>query len=159
MALLALASLWNFMPPSASTQTEISSETQPNPSSELAGATGSTSGFKVSFGLRAKNHGANWSGGVVNPAQVRAVSGWHLHQEDQLRPPAMWDLRLQMVVGEVAAKAVIVDLLTPEEQSVELFSRRAHFQFVPAKFPTAPLTIRPVSTGMCRLKGCRSHES
>ncbi len=47
----------------------------------------------------------------------------------------MWDLRLQMVAGEVAAKAVIVDFLTPEERSVELFSRRAHFQFVPANVP------------------------
>lgn len=94
-----------------------------------------SSGFKITFGLRVKNHGRNWSGGVRNPAQVRSIQGWHLSSSDAIVPPDRWNIVLTSVGGDVAAKAVILDLVSPEEQPVTFFTRDGDLTFVPAQVP------------------------
>src|SRR5512142_571665 len=92
-------------------------------------------GFKITFGLRSKAHGRVWSGGVRNAAQVRSVQGWHLGAEDSIVPPNRWNIALQMAGGDVASKAVILDLVSPEEQPVTIYTRYGDFAFVPAEIP------------------------
>lgn len=94
-----------------------------------------SSGFKITFGLRVKGHGRNWSGGVRNTAQIGSISGWHLSAGDTIVPPDRWNITLTMVAGDVAAKAVILDLVSPEEQPVTVFTRMGDFTFVPAEIP------------------------
>ena len=93
------------------------------------------SGFRITFGLRVKGHGRNWNGGVRNAAQIRSIGGWHLGAEDSIVPPERWNVTLAMVAGDVAAKAVILDLVSPEEQPVTVFTRQGDFSFVPAEIP------------------------
>ncbi|MFB3826280.1 MAG: DUF3604 domain-containing protein [Bryobacteraceae bacterium] len=92
-------------------------------------------GFKITFGLRMKGHGRVWSGGVRNPAQIRSIRGWHFGEEDVIVPPDRWNVTLTMVAGDVAAKAVILDLVSPEQQPVTVFTRMGDFSFVPADIP------------------------
>ena len=109
-----------------------------SPESELpvlAESSGPSSGFKVTFGLERRFHGASWSGGVRDAARVRSIAGWHLHDEDQLRPGAMWDLRLLLAGLEVSPKGVILDLQGPEERPVTLFFRQGDLGFVPSEIP------------------------
>ena len=91
--------------------------------------------FKLTFGLKRKAHGINWSGGLRNPAQVRSIHGWHFDAQDRILPPDRWDIALRTAGGEPPAKAVILDLLTPEEQPVTFFVREGDFQFIPAGVP------------------------
>jgi len=94
-----------------------------------------SSGFKITFGLRNKSHGRVWSGGVRNPAQIRSIQGWHLAAEDSIVPPGRWNITLSMVGGDVAAKAVILDLVTPEGEPVSVYTRYGDFTFLPAEIP------------------------
>ncbi len=92
-------------------------------------------GFKVTFGVKNHNHGVSWSGGVHHPSQVRQVMGWRLHDEDELRATEAWDLTLRSVGGDVPAKGLVLDVVTPETQPVSLFSRRGDIDFTPASIP------------------------
>ena len=82
-----------------------------------------------------KGHGRNWAGGVRNAAQIRSISGWHLGAEDSIVPPERWNVTLAMVAGDVAAKAVILDLVSPEEQPVTVFTRMGDFTLRPGADP------------------------
>jgi hypothetical protein len=94
-----------------------------------------SSGFLITFGVRSKGAGRVWSGGVRNPAQIRSIQGWHLGAGDSIVPPDRWNITLEMAGGEVAAKAVILNLITPEEQPVTIYTRYGDFTFVPAAIP------------------------
>ncbi|MCX6633806.1 MAG: DUF3604 domain-containing protein, partial [Acidobacteria bacterium] len=110
--------------------------TRPGPVPRLAGApvaAPASSGFMITFGLKAKTHGRAWSGGVRDPAQVRSIQGWHLGEGDSIVPPDRWNITLASVGGDVAAKAVILDLVSPEDQLVTIFARVGDFSFVPAE--------------------------
>src|SRR3954454_23413752 len=91
------------------------------------------SGFKVTFGARNPTNGRIWSGGVRNASQFRSIRGWHLGSDDAIVPPDRWNITLNAVGGEVAAKAVILDILSPEAQPVSIFTRYGDFTFVPAE--------------------------
>ena len=91
--------------------------------------------FKITYGVKRKLHGANWSGGVRDTAQVRRAFGWHFDMDDAILPPGQWKVTLKAIGNLVEPKAVIVDLVSPEEQPVTVFSRTGDFTFVPAKVP------------------------
>ena len=95
----------------------------------------STSGFKITYSLKNRRHGALWNGGVEDASRVRSVQGWHLHDDDRLRPPNLWDIQLHSVGGAIAAPGVILDLLGPGSQLVSVFSRREDIDFVPEEIP------------------------
>ncbi|MEK7404958.1 MAG: hypothetical protein AAB225_07605 [Acidobacteriota bacterium] len=98
-----------------------------------------SAGFKITFGLKRKAHGVVWNGGVRNAAQVRGLAGWHLDEADAIRPPDRWDITLRSVGGDITAKAVILDLVSPEEHPVTFFTRNGDFTFVPAEIPYGAL--------------------
>ncbi len=102
-----------------------------------AAATGaaSTSGFKITYAVKNRRHGGLWNGGVEDASRVRSIQGWHLHDDDRLRPPNLWDIQLRSVGGAVAAPGVILDLLGPGSQPVSVFSRRGDIDFVPEQIP------------------------
>jgi len=92
-------------------------------------------GFKITFGVKNRNHGRVWSGGVRNAAQIGSIRGWHFGADDSVVPSDRWNITLSMVGGDVAAKAVILDLVSAEEQPVTVFTRYGDFSFVPANIP------------------------
>ncbi len=92
-----------------------------------------SSGFKITFGVRSKGHGRVWTGGVRNAAQIRSIKGWHLGAGDSIVAPDRWNITMEMVGGDVAAKSVILDLVSPEEQPVTVYTRYGDFTFVPAQ--------------------------
>jgi hypothetical protein len=112
-----------------------SSETQASP------------GFQITFNARARGAGRIWSGGVRNVAQVRSIRGWHLGADDSLVSPNRWNLTLEAVAGDVASKAVIVDLVSPEEVPVTVFTRYGDFSFVPAEIPYGKTYVVPMFSG------------
>ena len=91
------------------------------------------SGFKITFGARNPTHGRIWSGGIRNSVQVRSIHDWHFSSADSIVAPNRWNIVLEETGGDVAAKAVILDLATPEEQPVNIFTRYGDFTFVPAE--------------------------
>jgi hypothetical protein len=101
-----------------------------------------SAGIKITFGVRNPAHDRVWSGGVRDASQVRKVQGWHFSVKDSIRPPERWNITLQSVGGDVAAKGVILDLASPENQPVTVFTRYGDFSFVPADLPYG--VIRPV---------------
>jgi hypothetical protein len=115
----------------------------PGLSAQPAPPPGRASGIKITFGVRSRMHGRVWSGGVRNPAQVRCVLGWHLGADDSLTQPALWSVTLQTIGGDVASKAVILDLASPESQPVTVFTRYGDFSFTPADIPWG--AARPVA--------------
>jgi hypothetical protein len=101
-------------------------------------------GFRITFGVRNHTAGRVWSGGVRNLAQVGSLEGWHFGAEDAIVPPNRWNITLELVGGEVASKAVILDLVSPEESPVTIFTRYGDFTFVPAAIPYGK--VYPVET-------------
>jgi hypothetical protein len=91
--------------------------------------------FKLTFGQKRKAPGINWSGGVRDAGQVRRVLPWHFDDADAILPPERWSVTLRAIGNAVAAKGVIIDVLTPEEQPVTIFTRTGDFTFVPARVP------------------------
>ena len=99
------------------------------------------SAFKLTFGLKGNNAPADWSGGLRNPAQARAVTGWHLGAADSLTQPAAWQVTLRRVGVPIPARAVILGLATPEEQPVPVSTRSGDFTFVPAAIPYGKIHV------------------
>ena len=104
------------------------------------------SGFKITFGVKNRAHGRVWSGAVRNPAQIRSVEGWHFGSGDSIIRPNLWNITLETVGGDVAAKAVVLDLVSPEEQPVAVATRYGDFTFVPAQIAYG----RPLAVEMFR---------
>lgn len=92
-------------------------------------------GFKITFGVRNPTHGRVWSGGVRAPARIRSIQGWHFGVDDSVVPPDRWNITLEMIGGDVAAKGVVFDLASPETQPVTVFTRYGDFTFTPAEIP------------------------
>jgi hypothetical protein len=92
-------------------------------------------GFKVTFGLKNKFHGRSWAGVLPNPAQVRSIQGWHLDAEDRIIPPDRWEINLRTVANDTPEKAVILDVLSPPDQPVTIYTRDGDFSFKPAQVP------------------------
>jgi len=102
------------------------------------------SAFKITFGARNPTNGRIWSGGVRNGGQLRGLHGWHLGSDDAIVAPDRWNITLDAVGGDVAPKAVILDLVTPEEQPVTAFTRYGDFTFVPAEIQWGkPEPVKP----------------
>ena len=91
------------------------------------------SAFKVTFAAKSRSHGRVLNGGVEDPTTVRAILGWHLHDDDRLRAPARWDIRTQSVGGDVAAPGVILAVNGPEHVPFTFFTRRGDTTFTPAE--------------------------
>ncbi len=103
--------------------------------------------FKLTFGARSRTAGRVWSGSVRDPAQVRSIQGWHLGASDSIVPPNRWNVALEAAGGAVSAKAVILNLLSPEEQPVEIGTRYGDFSFVPAEVPYGKAYAVPTFRG------------
>jgi hypothetical protein len=94
-----------------------------------------SSGFKVTFGLKQKAHGRAWVGGLRNSGQTRSVSGWHLDTSDTIVSPDRWNITLRTAGGDIPEKGVILDVLSPPEQPVVIYSRGGDDSFRPAQVP------------------------
>lgn len=92
-------------------------------------------GFKITFGLKQQAHGRTWAGGLRDAAQVRRIMGWHLDTEDKILPPDRWQIALRIAGGHIAAKGIILEIVSPEEQPVPFYVRYGDFSFVPAEIP------------------------
>ncbi len=88
--------------------------------------------FKVTFSAKTRTHGRVWNGGVAEPGRLRAMQGWHLHDEDRLRPPGRWDIVTRSVGGDVASPGIILALNGPETQPLRFFTRLGDTEFTPA---------------------------
>lgn len=93
------------------------------------------SAFKITFAVMSPTHGRVFNGGVEDLSTLRALQGWHLHDDDQLRQPARWDISTQMVGGNVASPAVILEINTPETMPFTFFTRAGDTRFTPAEIP------------------------
>ena len=93
------------------------------------------SAFKVTFSTERRTHGRVWNGGVEDAERLRSMLGWHLHDDDRLRPPNRWDILTQSVGGDVAAPGVILSLNGPESVPFRFFTRQGDTTFVPSELP------------------------
>lgn len=105
------------------------------PEATRAEPAGPSAGFKITFGLKQKGRGRDFSGGMRDALQVRSVRGWHLAASDSLTPPARWSLTLAAAGPDTPAKGLIVEVAGPEQQPVELLAGGTAFSFVPARIP------------------------
>ncbi len=93
------------------------------------------SAFKITFSAQNRTHGRVWNGGVEDSGRLRGMLGWHLHDDDRLRPPDRWDIVTQSVGGDVASPGVILSLNGPENVPFRFFTRRGDTEFTPADLP------------------------
>ena len=102
----------------------------------LVGAFGGSalaeSAFKLTFSAERRAHGRVWNGGVDDTERLRSMIGWHIHDDDRLRPPNRWDIVTQSVGGDVAAPGVILSLNGPDSVPFTFFTRLGETTFVPA---------------------------
>src|SRR5206468_1239430 len=89
-----------------------------------------STGFKLTFGLKQKVHGRAWAGVLSRPERVRAVAGWHLDSTDKVEP-TRWDITLRTFGGDTPEKAVILDVSSPPEQPVTIYTRDGDLAFKP----------------------------
>ena len=99
--------------------------------------------FKITFSAENRNHGRVWNGGVDDPTRLRAILGWHLHDDDRLRPPSRWDVVTQSVGGDVASPGVILTLNGPETLPLTFFTRNGDTTIVPAEIPYGEVYYPP----------------
>ncbi len=99
--------------------------------------------FKITFSTQARGHGRVWNGGVPDTPRLRGMLGWHLHDDDQLRPPDRWDILTQSVGNDVAAPGVILSLNGPEMVPFQFFTRRGDTTFTPADVPYGEIYSPP----------------
>ncbi len=104
------------------------------------------SAFRVTFSTERRTHGQVWNGGVEDKSTLRAILGWHLHDEDVLRPPARWDIQTRSVGGDVAAPGVVLAINSPESVPFKLFLRRGETEFTPSDLSYGE-SYRPSSYG------------
>ncbi len=104
------------------------------------------SAFKITFSVKNRSHGRVWNGGVEDASKLRSLLGWHLHDDDRLRPPARWDIVTQSVGGDVASPGVVLEVNTPEEVPFTFFTRRGDTQFTPSDIPFG-VPYRPTGLG------------
>lgn len=104
-------------------------------------------GFKVTFGLKRKFNGRSCAGVLSNPAQIRSITGWHLGAGDKIIPPQRWDITLHTVGGDTPAKAVILDVLSPPEEPVTIYTREGDLSFTPAQIPYGTVYYIPEAEG------------
>ncbi len=93
------------------------------------------SAFKITFSAERRSHGRVWNGGVEDAERLRSMLGWHLHDDDRLRPPNRWDIVTQSVGGDVAAPGVILSLNGPDSVPFRFFTRLGDTTFVPSDLP------------------------
>ena len=82
-----------------------------------------------------------------NPAQVRSVRGWHLDVSDSITLPDRWHLSLRTTAGDTPSKAVILEVLSPPEQPVLIYTREGDISFTPARVPYGVIHYIPESNG------------
>lgn len=93
------------------------------------------SAFKITFATENRRHGSVWNGGVEDRGRLRGMLGWHLHDEDRLRPPDRWNIVTQSVGGDVASPGIILSLNGPETVPMRFFTRRGDTEFIPSELP------------------------
>ncbi len=91
--------------------------------------------FKITFSTKNRTHGRVWNGGVEDTSQLRSMWGWHLHDDDRLKPPSRWNIVTQSVGGDVASPGIILAINSPENVPFTFFTRRGDTSFVPASIP------------------------
>ena len=116
----------------------------------------STSGFKITYALKTRRHGAIWNGGVENASRVRSVQGWHLHDADRLRPPNLWNIQLHSVGGAIAAPGVILDLGGPAVSRSPCSAAAETLTSSRTKFPSERFSTLPASAATSPSNACRS---
>lgn len=99
--------------------------------------------FKITFSTERPNHARVWNGGVDDALRLRGILGWHLHDDDRLRPPSRWDVVTQLVGGDVASPGVILSLTGPETIPLTFFTRTGDTSFVPAEIPYGEVYYPP----------------
>ena len=91
--------------------------------------------FKITLSAKNRVHGRVWNGGVEDASQLRSMQGWHLHDDDRLKPPARWDILTQSVGGDVASPAIILEVNAPESVPFTFFTRQGNTEFTPSSIP------------------------
>ena len=109
------------------------------------------SAFKITFSAERRSHGRVWNGGVEDAERLRSMLGWHLHDDDRLRPPNRWDIVTQSVGGDVAAPGVILSLNGPDSVPFRFFTRLGDTTFVPSDLPYG-IGWRGCRTGRCNAR-------
>src|SRR5437870_7304094 len=92
-------------------------------------------GFKITFGLKQKLHGRSWAGVLRDPGQVRSIRGWHLDSSDTITPPSRWNVTLRSVGADTPAKAILLEVASPPDRPVVVYTRDGDFSFTPAQAP------------------------
>lgn len=101
----------------------------------LSGSAWAQTAFKLTFAVDRRTHGRVQNGGVNDASRLRGMLGWHLHDDDRLRPPARWDITTQYVGGDVAAPGVILGLNGPESAPFTFFTRAGDTTLTPSDLP------------------------
>ena len=91
------------------------------------------SAFKITFSTKSRYHGTAWSGGVEDTSRVRALHGWHLHDDDQLLAPNRWRITTRSVGRNIAAPAVVLGVTGPEPVPFTFYTRQGDTTFVPGE--------------------------
>lgn len=107
----------------------------------------SADGFKVTFGLKQKFHGRSWAGVLPDSGQVLSILGWHLGVDDTIMAPKRWDITLSTAGGDTPEKAVILDVLSPPERPVTIYTRNGDMSFRPEQVPYGTIYYIPEEKG------------
>ena len=70
---------------------------------------------------------------LPHPEQVRSIRGWHLDAADRITPPTRWDITLRTAGGDTPEKAVILEVVSPPDQPVTIYTRDGDFSFRPSQ--------------------------
>lgn len=109
----------------------------------LSGSAWAQTAFKLTFAVDRRTHGRVQNGGVNDASRLRGMLGWHLHDEDRLRPPARWDITTQYVGGDVAAPGVILGLNGPDSVPFTFFTRAGDTTLTPSELPYGEVYLPP----------------
>jgi hypothetical protein len=135
LALLAPGAFWRI------------THTSPAQSALAASEPGATGAFKVTFGLKQKFHGRSYAGVLPHPEQVRSIRGWHLDSLDRITPPTRWDITLRTAGGDTPEKAVILEVTSPPDQPVTIYTRDGDFSFRPSQVSLGAAYLIPELNG------------
>ncbi len=75
------------------------------------------------------------------------MRGWHIHDDDRLRPPDRWDIVTRSVGGDVASPGIVLALNGPDSVPFTFFTRRGDATFVPARLPFGSVHFPPALSG------------
>jgi hypothetical protein len=106
-----------------------------------------SAGFKITFGVKQKLHGRSWAGVLQDPAQVRSMRGWHLDTGDTITPPTKWNIALRSVGPDTPAKGVVLEVVSPPDRPVTVYTREGNYSFTPSQIPYGTVYEIPETNG------------